>query len=64
MKARGRKFAKRNPKDAGNFFAWLVNGATAEERAALSADVPGPVVAIFSRVLGRRYRRTVAPAWR
>jgi hypothetical protein len=64
MKAMGRKFAKRNPKDAGNFFAWLVNGATAEERAALSADVPGPVVTIFSRVLGRGYRRTVAPVWR
>jgi hypothetical protein len=63
MKAMGRKFSKRNPKQAGDFFAWIQNGATAEENAALRAEVPPPVVAIFGRLLGRRYRRTVAPVW-
>jgi hypothetical protein len=64
LKAMGRKFAKRNPKDAGNFFAWLQNGATANEQAALRAEVPPPVIAIFTRLLGRQYRRTVAPVWK
>jgi hypothetical protein len=48
---------------AGDFFAWVQNGATPEERASLRATVPAPVIAIFSRIVGRRYRRTVAPAW-
>jgi hypothetical protein len=64
LKAMGRKFAKRNPKEAGDFFAWLQNGATPDERAALRAQVPAPVVAVFSRLLGGRYRRTVAPVGR
>jgi hypothetical protein len=64
LKAMGRQFAKRNPKEAGNFFAWIQYGATADEQAALRAQVPPPVIAIFSRLLGRRYRRTVAPVWR
>lgn len=63
MKAMGRKFSKRNAKEAGDFFAWLQNGATANEQAALRANVPAPVVAIFTRLLGRNYRRNVAPAW-
>ena len=64
MKAMGRKFSKRNPKDAGNFFAWILNGATPEEKAALRVDVPPPVIAILPRLLGRQYRKTVAPVWR
>lgn len=64
MKAMGRQFAKRNPKEAGNFFAWLQNGATADEQAALRGSVPPPVIAIFSRIFGGRYRRTVAPVWK
>lgn len=64
MKEMGRKFAKRNPRDAGNFFAWILTGATAEEKAALRVEVPPPVIAILPRLFGRRYRRTVAPVWR
>ena len=65
MKEMGRKFSRdRKAAEAGNFFAWLQNGASAEERAALRAEVPPPVVAILSRVLGRRYRSQVAPVWR
>ena len=64
IKAMGRKFSKRNVFKAGDFFAWVQNGATAEEMAALRENVPGPVIAIFGGVFGRRYKGTVAPVWR
>ena len=64
IKAMGRKFSKRNVFKSGDFFAWLQNGATAEEMTALRDTVPGPVVAIFGTVFGRRYKRKVAPVWR
>lgn len=63
IKAMARKFARRSPTRAGDFFAWLQNGATPQERAALRESVPPPVIAIFSQVLGQRYRRIVAPVW-
>jgi hemerythrin-like domain-containing protein len=63
IKAMGRKFSRRNPKAAGDFFAWIENGASAEEHASLRQSVPAPVIAIFGKVLGRNYRRTVAPVW-
>ena len=65
MKEMGRKFSKdRKPKEAGSFFAWIQNGASDEERASIKAEVPAPVVAILSKLLGRRYWRTVAPVWK
>ena len=64
LKAMSRKFARRSPLRSGDFFAWLENGASAEERDGLRKSVPPPVIAIFSRVLGQRYRRIVAPVWR
>lgn len=65
IKGMSRKFSRdRSPVRAGDFFAWIENGASADERAALRAEVPGPVIVIFSRVLGRRYRTQVAPVWR
>jgi hypothetical protein len=65
MKAMGRRFGRdRSPRHAADFFAWLENGASAEERAGLRAEVPAPVVAIVGRLLGRRYRSQVAPVWR
>jgi hypothetical protein len=64
IKAMARRFAKRNPARAGDFFAWIVNGADPEETAALRDSVPPPVLAVFSRVFGQRYRRIVAPVWR
>lgn len=64
LKAMGRKFARdRSPLRTGDFFAWLENGASAEERAGLRHELPPPVLAVFSRVLGRRYRSQVAPVW-
>jgi Hemerythrin HHE cation binding domain len=64
IKAMGRKFARRNPLRSGDFFAWLENGASPDERKALRESVPPPVVAVFNHVLGQRYHRIVAPVWR
>lgn len=64
MKEMGKKFSRRTgPAKAGIFFAWVQDGATAEEKAALSAQVPRPVLAVIGGVFGRRYRKEVAPVW-
>jgi hypothetical protein len=62
IKAMGREFGKQKPAIAGRFFAWVTDGATAEERAAM--EVPGPVFAVLNGVWGRGYRKDVAPVWR
>jgi hypothetical protein len=60
-----KQFSRRSgPATAGTFFAWMEDGATAEEKAALRAHIPGPVVAVLGGVLGRGYRKEVAPVWR
>ena len=65
MKEMGRKFSRDvGISEAGSFFAWLQDGATPEEDAALRANVPAPVVTIFTAVRGGHYRRTIAPVWR
>ena len=48
---------------AGVFFAWLVDGATVQEKSALHETVPAPVTAVLGGLLGRRYRKDVAPVW-
>lgn len=64
VKEMGRKFSRRSgPPVAGVFFAWMEDGATADEKAALRESVPGPVLAVLGGVFGRRYRREVAPVW-
>ena len=60
----GRQFAKAGPRTAGPFMAWVDDGATAEQKAALRASVPRPVLAVMAGVFGRSYRKNVAPAWR
>jgi hypothetical protein len=65
MKEMGRKFSRDvGIAEAGSFFAWLQDGATPEENAALRANVPAPVVTILTTVRGGNYRRTIAPIWR
>ena len=64
IKEMGKKFAKTSPAKGGQFFAWLTDGATAEEKAALGATVPKPVMAVIVGVFGRGYRKRVAPVWR
>jgi len=64
LKEMGKKFSRRSgPPKAGIFFAWVEDGATPEERTALRASVPGPVLAIIGGVFGRRYRKEIAPVW-
>ncbi len=60
----GKKFSRRaGPAQAGIFFAWVQDGATPEQAAALRASVPRPVLAVLTGVFGRRYAREVAPVW-
>jgi hemerythrin-like domain-containing protein len=64
LKEMGRKFSRRSgPAKAGNFFAWMQDGATAEEDAALRQSVPGPVLAVLGGLFGRKYRKEVSPVW-
>jgi hemerythrin-like domain-containing protein len=64
MKAMGREFGREySMPEAGTYFAWLQDGASSDELAALRQSVPGPVVAMVSRAFGGKYRRTVAPTW-
>ena len=59
-----RKFSRRaTPPKAGTFFAWVQDGATPEEQAALRQSVPGPVLAVIGGLFGRRYRKEIAPVW-
>lgn len=63
MKAMGRAFAKVGPVRGGRFFAWVLDGASPDERAAVTHEVPGPVLSVLTRVFGRSYRKDVAPVW-
>jgi hemerythrin-like domain-containing protein len=62
IKAMIRKF-RMKPPAAGTFFAWLQDGASAEDVAGLKQNVPPPVVAVLTTLFGRSYRRTIAPVW-
>jgi hypothetical protein len=64
IKAMGKAFGKVSPTRGGRFFAWLLDGASADERAAVSRDVPGPVLSIIGGVFGRSYRKDVASVWK
>jgi Hemerythrin HHE cation binding domain len=64
IKAMGKAFARVSPAKGGEFFAWVLDGASPEEKAAVTRNVPGPVLTIISGVFGRGYRRNVATVWR
>jgi len=64
MKAMGKQFAKVSPATGGRFFAWVTDGATPAEMAAITSNVPKPVLAILGGIFGRSYRRDVASVWR
>lgn len=56
-----KKFGKRlTPAKGGRFIAWVLDGASADEKAAVTRDIPGPVVKIIGGILGTPYRRKVA----
>ena len=59
-----KKFSRDSgPKQAGTFFAWLLDGASDAEEASLRRTLPGPVLAILVGLFGRRYKRDVASVW-
>ena len=60
IKEMGRKFGKVSPARGGRLFSWVLGGASEDEKAAVTRDVPGPVITIF----GMGYRRNVAPVWK
>jgi hemerythrin-like domain-containing protein len=63
-KQMARQFGRRSGMaTAGTFFAWMDDGASPEERAAIRENVPGPVLAIMGTIFGRKYRKEVAPVW-
>jgi hemerythrin-like domain-containing protein len=64
LRAMGKAFGKISPTRGGRFFAWLLDGASPEEREAVTREVPGPVVAIIGGIFGRGYRKNVAPVWK
>ena len=48
----------------GRFFAWIMDGASEEEKTVVTGNVPPPVLAVISGIFGRGYRKNVAPVWR
>lgn len=64
IRAMGKAFGKVSPVRGGRFFAWVLDGASPDEREAVTRDVPGPVISIIGGVFGRGYRRNVAPVWK
>ena len=63
IKEMGKKFARVSPAKGGVFFAWLLDGATPQERSAITENIPAPVLKIITALFGRSYRKQVAPVW-
>ena len=63
IKAMGRAFARVSPARGGRFFAWVLDGASVDERAAVTSEVPGPVLTVLGGVFGRSYRKNVSSVW-
>jgi hypothetical protein len=60
----GKRFSRDSgPKQAGTFFAWLLDGASDAEEAALRRTLPGPVITILTGLFGRGYRKNIGPVW-
>lgn len=49
--------------NAGTLFAWLLDGADDAAVRGLRREVPPPVLAVVTRMGGRRCRRTIANVW-
>jgi len=64
IKAMGRAFGKVSPARGGRFFEWVMDGASADELAAIKGNVPGPVLMIIGGIFGRGYRKNIAPVWK
>ncbi len=58
-----RSLGRISPVRAGGFFTWLLDGASPDERAAISHTLPRPVLKTLTGLFGRSYRRDVAAVW-
>jgi len=59
-----KKFGRRlTPAKGGRFIAWVLDGASEEEKAAVTREIPGPVVKIIGGIFGMPYRRRIASVW-
>jgi hemerythrin-like domain-containing protein len=63
LKAAAKAVRKAHSGNAGTFFAWLLDGADADDVRGLRREIPAPVVFVISRIGGRHYTRTVAAVW-
>ncbi|MEO6411671.1 MAG: hemerythrin domain-containing protein [Pedococcus sp.] len=63
IKAMGKAFGKAGLARGGRFITWVLDGASPQERAAVTSEIPGPVIAVIGGIFGRGYRRDVAPVW-
>ncbi len=63
MKAALGKVKKAHFKYMGNFIEWLKDGADADDLAGMRKELPPPVLFLFAKVGGRRYRNEIAPTW-
>jgi hemerythrin-like domain-containing protein len=63
IKAMGKAFGKTGLARGGRFITWVLDGASPDERAAVTREIPGPVIGLIGGIFGRGYRRDVAPVW-
>jgi len=63
MQAALNQVKKAHFKSMGNFVEFLQDGASEADRAAMRKELPAPVIFLFGKLAGRRYRRTIAPVW-
>ena len=63
MEAALKQVKKAHFTSMGNFVEFLQDGASEADRAAMRKELPAPVIFLFGKLAGRRYRRTIAPVW-
>ena len=63
MQAALKQVKKAHFKSMGNFVEFLQDGASEADRAAMRKELPAPVIFLFGKLAGRRYRHTIAPVW-
>ena len=63
MKAALKQVKKAHFTSMGNTIEWLVDGADPADVAGLRNELPPPVIFLFTRIAGGRYRREIAPTW-
>ncbi len=63
MQAALKQVKKAHFKSMGNFVEFLQDGASEADRDAMRKELPAPVIFLFGKLAGRRYRRTIAPVW-